>query len=462
MEINKNFKKDDEGFVVPVAGGSVKDARVERLDLAKIASEISGRPRSCSTSSGSRLRAASESETDSCVSMESQSAAVQESSKYRKRTRSKNNNSGSSDNEGQEKPKKLTTAKRRELRLQAEEEVISLAETVQLRANSRLSDLEGPKVDGPLVQDLQLQVADSLAIINKVACRSGNLKGTFTKALKEAAGAINAAVMILVNKSASEEVTQLREVNSRLSQELSELRKEMSSMRAELERSRAVQQPPEQKGKEDEMARSVMVQVDTLLNTRLAALEDRLLPAKPVRPPLAADRRRQAAVLRVEAERPPVTTLAAPANPGPTQKLATKKGKGKKGGQKAPPAEPRPLPPAPADTNEGWSIVVRKGKKTATVAATQKPAKKKKARSTPKQRALRPPRSAAVTLTLKPAAVTKEMTYKDVLTQVKQAIKLEDLGIEELRLRVASTGARVLELPGTNSGEKADTLAQRL
>ena len=295
MEKNLNFnKKDDEGFVVPVAGGSANEGKVvvERLDLEEIASVISGKPRSCSTSSRGRLRAASESEAESCVSIESQNTAMQtEGCKYRKRTRSKNNNSGSSDVEEKEKPKKLTTAKRRELRLQAEEEVVSLAETVQLRANSRLSDLEGSKVDGPLVQDLQLQVTDSLAIINKVACRSGNLKGTFTKALKEAAGAINTAVAILVNKTATEEVTQLREANNRLSQELSELRKDMSAMRAELEQSRVVRQNPQQKGKEDDVARSVMVQVGTLLNTRLAALEDRLLPAKPVRPPLAADKR---------------------------------------------------------------------------------------------------------------------------------------------------------------------------
>ena len=75
----------------------------------------------------------------------------------------------------------------------------------------------------PLVQDLQHQVTDSLAIINKVACRSGNLKGTFAKALKEASGAINRAVAILANKTASE-VTQLRAANSRLTQKLSELR----------------------------------------------------------------------------------------------------------------------------------------------------------------------------------------------------------------------------------------------
>ena len=191
---------------MPVAGRGVKDTRVvvERLDLAKIASVIRGRPRSCSTSLRGRLRAAFESE-DNCVSMESQNAAMKgESCKYRKRPRSKKYNSGSSDNEEKEKPKKLTTAKRRELRLEAEEDVISLAETVQLRANSRLSDLETPVLNGPLVHNLLLQVTDSSAIINKVACRSGNIKGNFTKVLKETASVINTAVEILARKNANE------------------------------------------------------------------------------------------------------------------------------------------------------------------------------------------------------------------------------------------------------------------
>ena len=105
---------------------------------------------------------------------------------------------------------------------------------------------------------------------------------------------------------------------------MSELRKEMSSIRPELERTWAVRQISQQKEKQDEMARTIMVQVGTLLNARLAALEDRLLPAKPR---LAADKRRQAAVARIEAERPPVTTLAAPSNSGLAQIQGTKKGK---------------------------------------------------------------------------------------------------------------------------------------
>lgn len=51
---------------------------------------------------------------------------------------------------------------------------------------------------------------------------------------------------------------------------------------------------------------------------------------------------------------------------------------------------------------------------------------------------------------------------KDVLTQIKKKVVLEDLGITDVRFRVASTGARLLELPGANIGDKADILAQEL
>lgn len=98
-----------------------------------------------------------------------------------------------------------------------------------------------------------------------------------------------------------------------------------------------------------------MVQVGTLLKTQLAALEGRLFLAKPVRPPLAADRRRTAAASGIMAETP-ATTLVAPANPGSKRNQGPKKVKGQKTAKKAlqpAPVESRPLPPAPTELNEG-------------------------------------------------------------------------------------------------------------
>lgn len=54
------------------------------------------------------------------------------------------------------------------------------------------------------------------------------------------------------------------------------------------------------------------------------------------------------------------------------------------------------------------------------------------------------------------------MTYAKVLAEAKSKVDLADLGITELRFRRAATGARILEVPGATSGDKADSLAEKL
>ncbi|XP_059063005.1 uncharacterized protein LOC131855725 [Achroia grisella] len=53
-------------------------------------------------------------------------------------------------------------------------------------------------------------------------------------------------------------------------------------------------------------------------------------------------------------------------------------------------------------------------------------------------------------------------SYAGILREAKAKIDLASLGIEELRFKSAATGARILEIPGSQSGEKADALAQKL
>ena len=65
-------------------------------------------------------------------------------------------------------------------------------------------------------------------------------------------------------------------------------------------------------------------------------------------------------------------------------------------------------------------------------------------------------------ITLEPGATESNITYSQVLTQFKEKVSLEDLGITDVRFRVASTGSRILELPGSSNGDKADALAQQL
>jgi len=48
------------------------------------------------------------------------------------------------------------------------------------------------------------------------------------------------------------------------------------------------------------------------------------------------------------------------------------------------------------------------------------------------------------------------------MRKAKLSIKIEDLGIKEIRPRRARTGALLLEIPGADKGQAADALAENL
>ncbi|XP_013168063.1 PREDICTED: uncharacterized protein LOC106118049, partial [Papilio xuthus] len=75
---------------------------------------------------------------------------------------------------------------------------------------------------------------------------------------------------------------------------------------------------------------------------------------------------------------------------------------------------------------------------------------------------LHAPRSSAVTITLQPGAAESGVTYASVIASAKARINPADFGAQGVRLRKAANGGRVFEFPGASSGEKADSLAQRL
>ncbi|XP_037302907.1 protein MLP1 homolog, partial [Manduca sexta] len=116
-----------------------------------------------------------------------------------------------------------------------------------------------------------------------------------------------------------------------------------------------------------------------------------------------------------------------------------KSGRKDPAGQPAP--EPRPLPPAPATMETPWVEVARRKKKgnrqtapTTTSVQPPKPSRRKE----PK---LRPPRSAAVVISLTPAAVAKGLTYKGVLTDAQNRVDLTGLDISRLKPKFTATGA---------------------
>jgi hypothetical protein len=254
-----------------------------------------------------------------------------------------------------------------------------------------------------------------------------------------------------------------------------ELRREMGEMRSELRLARTAPPPPPPASMPEEAERDMMVKVGTMMNARLEALEDRLLPSKEGRPVLASDKivaapgrqnsaepkRRPRAIVATASTGPKANDY--PPNTEERKKKNKKKRKTMAAAEAAEvsasragnPKAPNLLPLAPQPQKSPWNAADGKGGKSRKATKGTTPARSE-------ARKLRPPRSAAVVLTLQPEAEARGVTYAKVLAEAKEKVNLADLGIANLRFRRAVTGARVLELPGATSGEKADKLAKEL
>lgn len=118
--------------------------------------------------------------------------------------------------------------------------------------------------------------------------------------LKESVASLQQIVEALAGRIAADEIAHLSNDNARLRREVEGLRskacrREFSSMRTELS---AVRAGPSDTFAGDwlkEIWASTVASVDTLIDARFAGIEERLLPAKTLRPPLAADRQQTAA-----------------------------------------------------------------------------------------------------------------------------------------------------------------------
>ncbi|CAK1546355.1 unnamed protein product [Leptosia nina] len=203
----------------------------------------------------------------------------------------------------------------------------------------------------------------------------------------------------------------------------------------------------------EELEASLLRKLGDKMNVRIEGLEPRLNPAPLLRPPLAADRRRQGKETVALA-----THVATVVAPGPEKdKKKAKKAKNKED----------PRPPNPDSLEENWASVVKGKKKKEKSHLQAAPGKAPNAKKSPKAKAkpkLRTPRSSAIVLTLTDEGKEKAMlTYQKALLIARSKIDLKEItGLETLRVRKAATGATVLELPGANSGPKADALAEKL
>lgn len=321
---------------------------------------------------------------------------------------------------------------------------------------------------------LELKVKSGVQVIVDIAQKSKHLKGTFVGALKKAAFQIEQAVVALSARTCNDEVEMLRSENDVLRKKVDSLCAEMMQIRTELEKVRVERVPAlvtqQSGGKEDELRSTLMRDIGFMMDAKLAGLEDRLLPEKRLRPPLKASSSSLA---------PEASGCKKPVEGKNLNRKASKKASGIAASPKSDSTgNSVPPPRGPERSQEGWNTVVRKGKKKATnqvskitpagksptslVDSTRPHGKVKPKKARNEKPKLRAPRSAAVVLTLPSEAAEQGITYDKVLLKAKESVDLAQLGINGLNFRLAVTGARVLEIPGKESGKKADRLAGRL
>ncbi|XP_041977427.1 uncharacterized protein LOC121731828 [Aricia agestis] len=379
--------------------------------------------------------------------------------------------------------------KEKEIAMEAEKEVLEMTKKLPELRSHRLS--EASLIDCAMTEDevvtaakLGSAITQSLDAILAVTQKSKNLKGTSIAALKKATCTIREASSALLSRSASEETRALVEANTRLSRELDEMKKELEAVKRKLADAQPHTAPKTiQEPNMEEILQRAMREAVSLMNARMDArlegLEARLLPEPRLRPPLAADKKRDSAVSTLsgtrpqqagkESETPPppepsVSTLMPPTNPGPKPKR-TKKGRKSAAAAEAAAARRDTVTTAagsqPAAT-PSWTEVVKRGKGKAprTVEVKKKVQKKKEKKKKDKQ--LRAPKTAAVVLTLRPDAEKNGVTYQSVIDKAKQHLDLTALDIAAVKFKRAVTGARMYEVSGTACKEKADALAGKL
>ncbi|KOB52270.1 Gag-like protein, partial [Operophtera brumata] len=384
--------------------------------------------------------------------------------------------------------RELVTAQRAQMELEAEQEVARMSQYLRADREERMSKSSAGKkdcqqLDDVTSADIVKRVADSVELIDQVAKKSRNLKGTFVRTLKDAACCIKEAVEVLQSRNTSDETRILQVDNARLQKEVAELKKEMADIRAQMVQMSFDTSSEKKKDtcvSQEELTQTIMLQGGGMVNARLEAMQDRLLPEKRARPPLAADRRNAEAsatfsVTPVVEPGPSRANIEKPLAEPNQSKSATKR-RGRKSNETIPvtPVPSEPLLPALTPMNEEWTMVARRGlrRKETTIPASwpqqvqsQTALRQQRRPRRGRKRVVsrfRPPRSSAVVITLKPGSEEKGVSYASALAEAKTKVDLASLGIPALRFRTAATGARILEVPGTTSGEMADSLAQKL
>ncbi|CAB3232614.1 unnamed protein product [Arctia plantaginis] len=176
-------------------------------------------------------------------------------------------------------------------RVRADGEAAAEEEIADLLLKIR-EPVEGDAPRAPV--SVQERARAAVAIIQKVATKSVNLKGSFVRALKDSSSAMSEVVEGLVG-----DVSRLQMANDRLTEQVNGLSAQFARFRANLPEREAPSTPQPvptaTSGVPDAQLRSILDAVGRMLDGRLAGLEARLPPAPVVRPPLASSQRPGAA-----------------------------------------------------------------------------------------------------------------------------------------------------------------------
>lgn len=213
----------------------------------------------------------------------------------------------------------------------------------------------------------------------------------------------------------------------------------------------------------------------SIMTARLDSIEPRLNPPISLRPPLAADKRRKEAKSAPAKAGPTWAQVveAPPAPIKPTQTAKTPPQVAKKPSQAAKTASQVAKSPSQA-ANRLSQVATRPTERAENEGAWRTAEGRKKRRKRGRKAKIAPgskgqaprirvPRSEAVVVTLQPEAKERGVTYQKVLAEAKGKLVFADFGTPDgFRFRTAATGAKMFELAGTSSAERADSLAAKL
>lgn len=338
-------------------------------------------------------------------------------------------------------------------------------------------------------EELRKVADEKMATIRHVARTAKNLKGTFVRDLNQAVGGLTTVVEAFTSMSGDEESRRLRADNTRLRREVEQLkaevkahRREFSEMKASMAAARNTTTPlTAGDDAVEELKRSIISSVGTLINARFAGIEERLLPERVLRPPLAADRRKENPSASIEAKKanraPKIVPKTAPASATrstdslgkktkrqETEALVARPSTSKASALSVSPVESGSATSHQQMDEDGFIVQRKKKRKKKKLAnpASQETRVKVPAKKPKPKASLNPPRTAAVVITLRPDAERKGVSYAHVLGRAMDAINLEELEIPAFKFRQTVTGARKLELPKELDASKADLVAEKL